>query len=148
MRAVIQRVKSATVRVQGQVVGEIGPGLLTLLGVASGDSEQDAEQLVSKILKLRIFEDDAGKMNLSLLDKKFQHLIVSQFTLIADTQKGNRPSFIEAAPPEVAKNLYERTLALSRAQGVVTQGGEFQAHMEVSLLNDGPVTFVLESKPK
>lgn len=144
MRALIQRVRSAKVVVDGSVVGEIGPGILTLLGVGANDTDADAERIVSKILKLRIFEDDAGKMNLSLLDRGYSHLIVSQFTLYGDTSKGNRPSFVDAGKPELANRLYEKALAFSRAQGVKTEGGKFQAHMEVSLLNDGPVTFWLE----
>ena len=145
MKALIQRVKSARVTVDGKVVGSIGPGILTFLGVAVGDTEKELEWTVSKILKLRIFEDDQGKMNLSLADKGAEHLIVSQFTLCGDTSKGNRPSFIGAAPPDVAKPLYEKALALSSAAGVRTAGGQFQAHMEVELINDGPVTFILSS---
>jgi D-tyrosyl-tRNA(Tyr) deacylase len=148
MRALIQRVKFAKVVVDGKTVGEIGPGILTLLGVGAADEgpqgEAEVERIVSKILKLRIFEDDAGKMNLSLVDKGYSHLVVSQFTLYGDASKGNRPSFVGAGKPEIAKKLYERAIEYSRAQGVRTEGGTFQAHMEVSLLNDGPVTFWLE----
>jgi D-tyrosyl-tRNA(Tyr) deacylase len=144
MRALIQRVKWAKVEVDGRVVGKIGPGILTLFGVGATDTDADVERLVGKILKLRIFEDEAGKMNLSLLDRGYAHLIVSQFTLYGDTSKGNRPSFVAAGKPDLAERLYEKAIAVSKAQGVKTEGGKFQAHMEVSLLNDGPVTFWLE----
>ena len=145
MRALIQRVKSAKVTVGDRVVGQIGPGILTLLGVKEGDSEKDAKWLVEKIVKMRIFADPEGKMNLSLKDTQGEHLIVSQFTLYGDARSGNRPSFIGAARPEDAKGLYERALAFSRSAGVKTEAGEFQAHMEVSSVNDGPVTLWLES---
>jgi D-aminoacyl-tRNA deacylase len=145
MRAVVQRVKSASVVVDGEVVGRIGNGILTLLGVKTGDTEADVEKLMKKIAALRVFEDEAGKMNLSLLDVKGSHLIVSQFTLWGDASKGNRPSFIAAARPEIAKPLYEKALAQSAALGIPTEGGKFQAHMEVSLVNDGPVTLLLET---
>lgn len=144
MRAVIQRVKQAKVVVDGNSVGEIGPGVLTLLGVAQGDGIADVERVISKILRLRIFEDEAGKMNRSLLDTGGSHLIVSQFTLCGDLSKGNRPSFVGAASPDEARKLYEQALELSRAAGVTTEGGKFQSEMQVSLLNDGPVTFVLD----
>lgn len=145
MRAIIQRVKSAQVLVEGRGVGKIGPGILTLLGVGPGDTEKEAEWLVSKIVRLRIFEDDQGKMNRSLIDIGGAHLIVSQFTLYGDLSKGNRPSFVGAAAPDLAVRLYERALELSRATGVPTEGGQFQAHMEVSLVNDGPVTLMLDT---
>jgi D-tyrosyl-tRNA(Tyr) deacylase len=149
MKAVVQRVKWAKVVVDGAVVGEIGPGCLTLLGVERGDDEKKLEWMIGKILKLRIFEDSAGKMNLSLGDIKGGHLIVSQFTLLADVEKGNRPSFGGAAPPDEAEPTYRRALEMSRAMGeplgVRTEGGRFQAHMEVSLLNDGPVTMIIEA---
>lgn len=145
MRAVVQRVKSASVVVEGETVGSIGPGILTLLGVRSTDTEADVDRLMKKISALRIFEDENGKMNKSLLDVGGAHLIVSQFTLWGDASKGNRPSFIEAARPEIAKPLYERALKQSAALGLPTQGGRFQAHMEVSLVNDGPVTLLLDS---
>lgn len=150
MRALIQRVSWGKVVVAGETVGEIGPGIVTLLGVGSSDTEADAEKLIEKIARLRIFEDEAGKMNLSLLDlgaagKPVGHLLVSQFTLYADTSKGNRPSFIQAGKPELARALFEKALRHSAAIGLKTAGGRFQAHMEVSLLNDGPVTFWLES---
>jgi D-tyrosyl-tRNA(Tyr) deacylase len=145
MKALIQRVTSAKVEVGGRTVGEIGPGLLTLLGVGKGDTERELEWLIPKILRLRVFEDDEGKMNRSLLDTGGGHLIVSQFTLYGDARKGNRPSFIAAAPPDAAKALYLRALELSRSLGARTEGGEFQAHMKVSLVNDGPVTLLLET---
>ena len=151
MRALIQRVKKAKVSVDGQVVGEIGPGILTFLGIKNGDSEKEMEWIISKIAKLRIFEDDQGKMNLSLLDlsaaqKNVGHLIVSQFTLYGDTAQGNRPGFSEAARPDVAKVLYEKAVSFSKSLGLATQAGEFQAHMEVDLINDGPVTLWIESQ--
>jgi len=147
MRALVQRVKWAKVVVDGKTVGEIGPGLLTLLGVGARDSEIEADRMINKIAKLRIFEDDAGKMNHSLIDLGVAggHLIVSQFTLFGDTSKGNRPSFVDAGNPELAKKLYERAIAVSRSLGLKTETGTFQAHMEVSLLNDGPVTFLIDS---
>jgi len=145
MRALIQRVKWAKVAVDGVTVGEIGPGILTFLGVSATDTEKEVEWTMKKILKLRVFEDEDGKMNLSLLDRKLDHLVVSQFTLYGDPSQGNRPSFIQAARPEQAKKLYERALEVSRGGGVRTEGGRFQAHMEVSLLNDGPVTLLIES---
>ncbi len=144
MRALIQRVKWGKVSVDGNSIGEIGPGIVTLLGVGSNDTEADVIRVITKISKLRIFEDSAGKMNLSLLDLGYSHLIVSQFTLYADTSKGNRPSFIEAGNPELAKSLYEKALSVSRELGIKTECGKFQAHMEVSLLNDGPVTLWIE----
>lgn len=146
MRALIQRVKSAQVAVAGQGVGQIGPGILTLLGIGPGDDEAKLEWLMGKILRLRIFEDEQGKMNRSLQDIQGGHLIVSQFTLYGDCTKGNRPSFVGAAPPAVAEPLYRRALELSQAAGIHTEGGRFGAHMEVSLLNDGPVTLWLETE--
>jgi len=146
MKAVVQRVKRARVNVGGEVVGEIGPGLLTLLGVARGDDEADLEALLGKILRLRIFEDDEGKMNRSLADVGGGHLIVSQFTLLADTRKGNRPSFMEAAPPEEAERLYQQALEKSREAGVPTAGGRFRAEMQVELVNDGPVTILFDTR--
>jgi D-tyrosyl-tRNA(Tyr) deacylase len=145
VKAVIQRVQHAKVEVDGQVVGQIGPGILTLLGVAQGDTPEQAEKLMTKILKLRIFEDDAGKMNRSVLELGLEHLIVSQFTLLADASSGNRPSFTGAARPEVAQPIYLHALKVSESLGVKTAGGRFQAEMKVSLSNDGPVTLVLEA---
>ena len=145
MRALIQRVRSARVRVGDEVVGEIGPGILTFLGVGQADSETELKWLIRKILNLRIFEDEAGKMNRSLLDVQGGHLIVSQFTLYGDCSQGNRPGFSEAARPELARSLYENALKLSREAGISTQGGRFQAEMQVELVNDGPATFFLET---
>jgi D-tyrosyl-tRNA(Tyr) deacylase len=144
MRAVIQRVKQSAVEVDGQTVSVIGPGILTLLGVQVGDDETKLQKLMQKIIEFRIFEDEAGKMNRSLLDIQGEHLIVSQFTLAADCSSGRRPSFTTAEKPERARELYERALAVSAELGVKTHGGKFQTDMKVSLVNDGPVTFVLE----
>jgi D-aminoacyl-tRNA deacylase len=143
VRAVVQRVLRARVIVGGQTVGVIGPGLCVLLGVAAEDSKVDAERLAAKIARLRIFENEAGKFDLSLLDVRGEALVVSQFTLIADTAKGNRPSFAAAAPPKDAEPLYEAFCASLRALGVGAQTGVFGARMQVELLNDGPVTLVL-----
>jgi D-tyrosyl-tRNA(Tyr) deacylase len=143
VRAVVQRVLRARVVVGGRTVGAIGPGLCVLLGVATGDSASDAERLAAKIARLRIFENEAGKFDLSLLDIGGEALVVSQFTLIADTAKGNRPSFGGAAAPEEAEPLYEAFCASLRGLGVGLQTGVFGARMQVELLNDGPVTLVL-----
>jgi D-tyrosyl-tRNA(Tyr) deacylase len=145
MKAVIQRVSQASVEVDGKTVASIGPGILTLLGVEKGDTEAEAEKLIRKIIELRIFEDNAGKMNLSLLDSGGAHLIVSQFTLAADTSSGRRPSFTGAERPETAKALWESALKISENAGVPTSGGVFQADMRVNLVNHGPVTFVLQT---
>lgn len=145
MKAVIQRVREAQVVVDGEVVSRIGQGLLTLLGVMKGDDEAKLRKLVQKIVELRVFEDENGKMNRSLQDIQGGHLIVSQFTLAADTSSGRRPSFIAAESPDLAKALYEKSLAISRELGVETAGGVFQADMKVSLVNDGPATFILET---
>ena len=146
MRALIQRVSSARVEVEGSVTGSIGAGLLVLLGVRHEDTEADAEALVEKVLGLRIFEDAARKMNLSLRDTGGALLVVSQFTLYGDTRKGRRPSFDMAAPPEQANRLYEHFVAQARARGVETQTGVFRATMSVTLTNEGPVTFLIETK--
>ncbi|GIU74430.1 MAG: D-aminoacyl-tRNA deacylase [Bryobacteraceae bacterium] len=146
MRAVIQRVSSASVTVDGRVTGAIGPGLLVLLGVGRTDTEQDAETLAEKIIALRVFQDEAGKMNLSLRDTGGSLLVVSQFTLYGDTRKGRRPSFDMAAPPEQARRLYEHFVEAARRQGVHVETGVFQAMMSVSLVNEGPVTFLLETR--
>jgi D-tyrosyl-tRNA(Tyr) deacylase len=146
LRALIQRVSSARVEVEGRVTGSIGAGLLVLLGVRREDTEADAEALVEKVLGLRIFEDAAGKMNLSLRDTGGALLVVSQFTLYGDTRKGRRPGFDMAAPPEQANRLYEHFVAQARAQGVETQTGVFRATMSVTLTNEGPVTFLVETK--
>jgi D-tyrosyl-tRNA(Tyr) deacylase len=143
VRAVVQRVTRARVVVAGATVGAIGPGLCVLLGVAAEDESGAAERLAEEIARLRIFENDAGKFDLSLLDIGGEALVVSQFTLIADTAKGNRPSFSDAAPPDKAEPLYEVFCTSLRALGVVVQTGLFGARMQVELLNDGPVTLVL-----
>jgi len=145
MRVVIQRVLSAKVEIDGKIQSSIGKGLLTLLGIAQGDDEARLRKLLSKVCDLRIFEDENGKMNLSLKDIAGEHLIVSQFTLAGDTSTGRRPSFTTAAPPAVAEPLYQQALLISRELGVNTHGGVFQANMQVSLVNDGPVTFVLDA---
>jgi D-tyrosyl-tRNA(Tyr) deacylase len=145
MRAVLQRVSRASVRVDGAVVGEIGAGLLVLLGVADGDESTAADRLAGKVARLRIFERD-GRFDASLLDEGASALVVSQFTLLADTSKGNRPSFAEAARPESAEPLYERFCTALRALGVPVETGRFGARMEVELVNDGPVTIVLETR--
>jgi len=134
------------VEVEGSITGAIGAGLLVLLGVRRGDTEADAEALVDKVLGLRIFEDTAGKMNLSLLDTGGALLVVSQFTLYGDTRKGRRPSFDMAAPPEEANRLYEHFVAKARERGVETRTGVFRAMMSVTLTNEGPVTFLVETK--
>ena len=146
MRAVVQRVSRARVTVDGEITGEIGSGSLVLLGVSAKDLEADADYLVEKVLNLRIFEDGAGKMNLSLLDVKGGLLVVSQFTLYGDTRHGRRPSFIDAAPPEQANRLYEYFVARAREQVIQVGTGRFQAMMDVELVNDGPVTIILDSE--
>jgi D-aminoacyl-tRNA deacylase len=146
MRAVIQRVNQAAVLVDGETVGEIGSGLLILLGIAREDSASHAERLAKKTAMLRIFPDEAGRFNRSVLDCGGAALVVSQFTLLADTRRGNRPSFVEAAPAEVAEPLVREYEAALRDQGVEVQSGRFGAHMHVELQNDGPVTIILESE--
>lgn len=146
MKAVIQRVTRAAVTVEGNVVGQIGPGLLAFLGVARGDGESDGRYLVDKLRSLRIFSDEQGKMNRSLADVGGTVLLVSQFTLLGRTDEGRRPSFDEAAPPEEAKRLYEQVAQALRESGTNVETGVFAAHMQVELLNDGPVTFVLDSR--
>jgi D-tyrosyl-tRNA(Tyr) deacylase len=146
MRAVIQRVSQASVTVNGELAGSIGPGLLVLLGVGKTDTEQDAEALAQKIVELRVFQDEAGKMNLSLKDTGGSLLVVSQFTLYGDTRKGRRPSFDLAAPPAQARALYEKFVEAARRQGVHVETGVFQAMMAVSLVNEGPVTFLVETR--
>jgi D-aminoacyl-tRNA deacylase len=145
MRAVVQRVAQAKVEVGGAVTGEIGAGLLVLLGVAKSDTAADAESLAEKVVCLRIFSDDAGKMNRSLLETGGGILAVSQFTLYGDCRKGRRPSFDLAAPAEQARALYQHFVTASRRAGVRVETGVFQAHMAVSLINDGPVTLIVES---
>lgn len=145
MRIVLQRVRSASVTVEGEIVSEIGDGLLLLVGVAQGDSEDEATWLAGKVARLRIFGDEEGKMNLSVGDTGGQVLAVSQFTLLADTRKGNRPSFIRAALPDEAEPLFDYFCGRLREEGVASvQTGRFGAMMDVALVNDGPVTIVLE----
>jgi D-tyrosyl-tRNA(Tyr) deacylase len=145
MKVVLQRVLHARVSVEGSLRGEIGPGLVVLLGVAHGDGEEDAERFAGKVARLRVFEDDTGRFDRSLLATGGAALVVSQFTLLADTTKGNRPSFTSAAPSTHAEPVYESFCAALRGLGVPVETGEFGARMEVELLNDGPVTIVLES---
>ena len=146
MKAVIQRVTRASVHVEGKTVGQIESGLLVLLGVAKGDGDTDGRYLAEKIRTLRIFSDEQGKMNRSLADIGGSVMVVSQFTLLGRTANGRRPSFEEAAPPEEAKRLYEQIAAGFRRHGIHVETGVFSAHMHVELLNDGPVTFVLDSR--
>jgi D-tyrosyl-tRNA(Tyr) deacylase len=145
MRAVIQRVTKASVSVDGQIVGAIGRGVLVLLGVAHDDDEAQARWLAEKVVNLRLFEDDAGKLNLSLLESGGEILVVSQFTLYGDCRKGRRPSFAAAAEPQVAKALYERFVDSLKALGPQVSSGVFQAHMAVELVNDGPVTLIVDT---
>jgi len=146
MRACVQRVSQASVRVDGQVVGQIGRGLLVLLGVTHDDTQADVDYLAEKTACLRIFEDDAGKMNCSLPEIGGRMLVVSQFTLYGDCRKGKRPSFTAAAAPELAERLYEAFVAAVQGLGVPTATGTFRAHMDVALINDGPVTLLLDSR--
>ena len=148
MKAVVQRVKSASVDVEGERVGAIDAGLLVLLGVEQGDTEDDARFLADKVARLRIFEDDAGKMNLSVLDIAGEVLAVSQFTLCANCSKGRRPSFDPAAGPELAQPLYEEFVEALKREELTVATGRFGVYMAVSLVNDGPVTFILESPNK
>jgi D-tyrosyl-tRNA(Tyr) deacylase len=146
MRAVVQRVSEASVTVESRVVGKIGPGLLVLLGVGNGDAETDAEMLAEKVVNLRVFPDEAGAMNRSLLDVKGELLVVSQFTLYGDARKGRRPSFIDAAPPEEANRLYRHFVERARELGLRVEEGVFRAMMDVALVNEGPVTILLDSR--
>lgn len=146
MRAVIQRVRGASVTVNGQEISRIGRGLAILLGVGKEDSIKDVNFLAEKIANLRIFEDDAGKMNLSVLDIGGEALVVSQFTLYADTRRGRRPGFEKAAPPDMAETLYNEFVAMLRACGVPTKTGQFQARMLFTIENDGPVTLLLDTQ--
>ena len=144
MRALIQRVTRASVEVEGAVIGQTGPGLLILICAMQGDDDTQAAQMAAKIAKLRIFQDDAGKMNLSLRDKGGSALVVSQFTLAADTRSGNRPGFSAAAPPAEGDRLYQLFTEALRTEGIPCETGQFGASMQVSLVNDGPVTIWLE----
>ncbi|MBW1896271.1 MAG: D-tyrosyl-tRNA(Tyr) deacylase [Deltaproteobacteria bacterium] len=146
MIAVVQRVTASDVRIQTEIVGKIGPGLLVLLGVSQTDEEKDADYLAEKIVHLRIFGDHEEKMNRSLVDTGGEMLVVSQFTLLGDCRKGRRPSFVRAAPPDKAKTLYEVFMDRVRAKGISVASGTFQTMMAVSLVNDGPVTLIVESK--
>jgi D-tyrosyl-tRNA(Tyr) deacylase len=143
MRAVVQRVSGASVAVDGAVPARIGPGLVVLLGIAGDDDEAGAARLAGKVARLRVFEDDRGRFDRSLRDTGGSALVVSQFTLLADTSKGNRPSFSDAAPPEQAEPLYQAFCAAPRAEGVPVETGVFRTRMQVELVNDGPVTIVL-----
>ncbi|MFW5810176.1 MAG: D-aminoacyl-tRNA deacylase [Thermodesulfobacteriota bacterium] len=146
MRAVVQRVKESSVTVDGACIGKIGRGLMVLLGVAEEDTRGEADFLVDKILNLRIFEDENGKMNLSLKNTGGALLVVSQFTLLGDCRKGRRPSFVQAAGPKKAEELYEYFVERAKENGVIVETGRFRAMMDVALINDGPVTLILESK--
>jgi D-tyrosyl-tRNA(Tyr) deacylase len=148
MRAVVQRVSRAEVSVGGECLGRIGSGFAVLLGVARDDTEADVELVADRILGLRVFADAAGKMNLALGAIGGELLVISQFTLLADTSGGRRPSFIRAAPPEIAEALYERFISLARDRGVTVRTGRFGAHMELALVNDGPVTIILDSRTR
>jgi len=146
MRGVVQRVSRADVQVKGDTVGRIGPGILLLLGIAADDTLADAEYILKKTVELRIFPDDEGKMNRSLLDTGGELLVVSQFTLYGDCRKGRRPSYSHAMEPRAAERMYEEFMTLARRLPVTVRGGEFQAMMDVSLVNDGPVTLLLDSR--
>ena len=148
MKALLQRVTEASVSVGSEVVGRIGPGLVVFVGVARGDTEKDAQYLAQKIVNLRLFSDEGGKFNLSALDIKGELLVVSQFTLLADTRKGRRPDFIEAAPPAQAKELFEQFVEQAHATGLKVETGRFQQYMQVEIHNDGPVTILLNSRSK
>lgn len=145
MRAVIQRVLSSSVEVEGKTIGKIDEGLCILLGVTHYDTEKDTEWIVNKIIGLRIFEDDEGKLNRSLTDVGGSVLLVSQFTLYGDCRKGRRPSFVKAARPEMANDLYAKCCALFKDKGIHVETGQFQAYMKVSIINDGPVTLIIDS---
>ena len=148
MKALLQRVTRASVSVDGEVVGRIGQGLIVFVGVANGDTEKDAQYLAQKTANLRLFSDEAGKFNLSAMDIKGELLLVSQFTLLADTRKGRRPSFIEAAASAQAEELFEQFVQESRSTGLKVETGRFQQYMQVEIHNDGPVTILLDSREK
>ncbi len=146
MRAVVQRVRNASVTVEGKEISSIGPGLMVLLGVESEDKEEDVLYIADKIAYLRIFEDEEGKMNRNIQDIQGSILLVSQFTLLGDARKGRRPSYSEAAIPKMANEYYQKAISMLRDKGIPTQTGQFMAHMQVSLCNDGPVTILLDSR--
>ena len=148
MKVLLQRVTGASVSVAGEEVGRIGQGLVVFVGVANGDTEKDVQYLVQKVVGLRIFADEESKFNLSALDIKGELLVVSQFTLLADTRKGRRPSFTEAAPPAQAEALFEQFVEQARATGLKVETGRFQQYMQVEIHNDGPVTVMLDSREK
>jgi len=148
VKALLQRVTRASVSVASEVVGRIDRGLVVFVGVATGDTEKDAQYLAQKTVNLRIFSDEEGRFNLSALDIKGELLVVSQFTLLADTRKGRRPSFIEAAPPAQAEEIFERFVEQARATGLRVETGRFQQYMQVEIHNDGPVTIMLDSRDK
>lgn len=148
MRVVIQRVSQAAVEVEGEIIGSILQGFMLLVGVGTEDSEEDVQYLARKISSLRVFEDEEGKMNRSLKDVEGEILSISQFTLLANTKKGNRPSFIEAASPEIGEALYQSLNQQLREAGFHVETGQFGAHMNISLVNDGPVTILIDSKNK
>ncbi len=148
MKALLQRVTSASVSIGGEVVGRIERGLVVFVGIANGDTTEDARYLARRTVNLRIFSDEVGRFNLSALDTSGELLVVSQFTLLADTRKGRRPSFIEAAPPEQAEKLFEQFVEQSRATGLKVETGRFQQYMQVEINNDGPVTILLDSRGK
>ncbi len=146
MRACVQRVSQAHVVVEGEVCGRIGLGFVVLLGVAAGDTDEDVQTLADKIVDLRIFDDQEGKLNRSLVDVQGAMLVISQFTLLGDCRKGRRPSYVAAAPPELAEQLYEQFVAAVRQRGIEVATGKFRRHMDVNLTNDGPVTLLLDSR--
>ena len=148
MKALLQRVTEASVSVGSELVGRIGQGLVVFVGVADGDTEEEARYLAQRTVNLRIFADEEGRFNLSVLDIKGELLVVSQFTLLADTRKGRRPSFVEAAPPAPAEELIERFVGEARATGLKVETGRFQQYMQVEIHNDGPVTILLDSREK
>lgn len=148
MKALLQRVTGGKVSIDGEEIGSIGRGLVVFVGVADGDGERDVEYLVQKLVNLRVFGDDAGRFNLSALDIGAELLLVSQFTLLADTRRGRRPGFTDAAPPEAAGELFEEFVRQSRATGLKVETGQFQQYMQVEIHNDGPVTILLDSEDK
>ena len=148
MRFIIQRVKRTSVKVGERTVGKIGPGFLLLMGIKEGDSEKEVDLLAKKILELRIMADEKNHMNKSIIDVKGEILVVPQFTLYADTQRGRRPSFVQAAQPEIARDLFEKFIAELKKSSLRVEKGEFGARMEVELVNDGPVTIILEQESK